>query len=329
MKGTTLPTTRLVYILAASHSGSTLLALLLNGHPEVCSVGELKVNSLGDVSRYRCSCGRLILTCPFWDGVTRDVRETGIEFSLERPGTDFAAAPSTAVRRLLKPLHRGPWFEAARDAVLGLFPVWRSHLPRTQAANTALMRALLVRAGKRVIVDSSKIGMRLKYLLRDPSLDVRVVRLVRDGRAVALTYKDPAAFADSTRPELRGGGMGGARESERLDMAAASREWRRSQEEAGAVLGRVDRSRWVQLRYEDLCRDTQGELRRVFSLLGVATDLPITLRGSEHHVVGNGMRLDDSREVRLDERWRESLSPTDLETFERVAGETNRRLGYR
>ena len=323
-----LPTTRVVYLLAASHSGSTLLALLLNGHPELCSVGELKVNSLGDVSRYRCSCGRLILTCPFWDGVTRDLHGAGVDFSIERPGTDFSALPSAAARRLLKPLHRGRVFEALRDAALSLSPAWRRHLPRTQENNVALMRAVLVRSGKRAIVDSSKIGLRLKYLLRNPTLDAKVVRLVRDGRAVAQTYMDPAVFADSTRPELRGGGTGGTRESERLSMAEAAREWRRSQEEADTVLRGIDRSRWIQLRYEDLCRDTEGELRRVFSFLGVASDEKITLRGSEHHVVGNGMRLDDSREVRLDERWRDSLSPTDLSTFERVAGETNRRLGY-
>jgi hypothetical protein len=323
------PTTRVVYLLAASHSGSTLLALLLNGHAELCSVGELKVNSLGDVSRYRCSCGRLILTCPFWDGVTGDLNGAGVGFSIERPGTDFSAFSSPTARRLLRPLHRGRAFETLRDVALSLSPAWRRHLGRTQENNVALMRAVLARSGKRAIVDSSKIGLRLKYLLRNASLDVRVVRLVRDGRAVALTYMDPAVFADSTRPELRGGGAGGTRESERLDMAAAAREWRRSQEEADAVLRGVDRSRWVQLRYEDLCRDPESELRRVFSFLDVASEVKIVLRGSEHHVIGNGMRLDDSREVRLDERWREALSPADLSIFEHVAGETNRRLGYR
>ena len=46
---------RLVYILAASHSGSTLLAMLLGSHPDVCTVGELKATSLGNVEEYLCS----------------------------------------------------------------------------------------------------------------------------------------------------------------------------------------------------------------------------------------------------------------------------------
>jgi len=316
-----------VYLLAASHSGSTLLALLLNGHPDLCSVGELKVNSLGDVTRYRCSCGNFILECPFWTAVTRDMRREGFDFSIEHTGTDFGGTDSAFAKRLLRPLHRGPVLEALRDALLFTVPGWSAHVRRVQAANAALMRTVLASAGKARIVDSSKIAGRLKYLLSNPSLDVRVVRLIRDGRAVALTYVDPARFADSSRPERRGGGMGGDRESERLDMAAASHEWRRSQEEAAAVLRRLDSSRWTQLRYEDLCRDPGKELGRVFSFLGVAA-ATVTLRGTEHHVVGNGMRLDDTREVRLDERWRQALGPAELETFERVAGETNRRLGY-
>jgi hypothetical protein len=45
-------------------------------------------------------------------------------------------------------------------------------------------------------------------------------------------------------------------------------------------------------------------------------------------VIGNGMRLDATREVRLDERWKTALDPEALGTFEAVAGDLNRRLGY-
>jgi hypothetical protein len=44
--------------------------------------------------------------------------------------------------------------------------------------------------------------------------------------------------------------------------------------------------------------------------------------------VGNGMRLDTSSEIQLDERWREVLGPEELATFDQVAGDVNRRLGY-
>ena len=41
---------RLAYLLAASHSGSTLLAMLLGAHPEACTAGELKATNLGFAS---------------------------------------------------------------------------------------------------------------------------------------------------------------------------------------------------------------------------------------------------------------------------------------
>jgi Sulfotransferase family len=324
----TTAATPLVYILAASHSGSTLLAMLLGSHPEVCTVGELKATSLGDVDRYRCSCRQPITTCPFWLGVERDMARRGWAFDITRGGTDLGSGATAYGRRLLRPLHRGPVWERARDVALALSPTWRRQLPRIQALNAALAACICAQTGKRVLVDSSKIGLRLKYLLRNPELDVRVIRLIRDGRAVALTYTDPATFADARDPHLRGGGTGASRDSERLSLAKAATEWRRSNEEADAIVRRLDRSRWTEARYETLCRDPEATLRRLFGFLGVDPKAPRMVLG-EHHILGNGMRLDSSLEVRLDDRWRWALSARDLAMFDSVAGALNRRLGYR
>jgi hypothetical protein len=51
-------------------------------------------------------------------------------------------------------------------------------------------------------------------------------------------------------------------------------------------------------------------------------------RSQNHHVVGNGMRLDATNEIKLDERWKSELSASDLKQFDTVAGKMNRRLGY-
>jgi hypothetical protein len=321
---------RIAYLLAASHSGSTLTAMLLNAHPMIGTVGELKITSLGDVSAYRCSCRRLIRECPFWQGVTSDLKARGIDFDVARPGTDFRTGATDYVDRLLRPLHRGPALEAVRDLALHLSPAWRRQLPRIQAVNAALIGSVLARSGKEVIVDSSKIAIRLKYLLRNPELDVRIVRLIRDGRAVALTYVDPEGFADAKDPNLRGGGSGASRAAERLSMADASREWKRSNEEAEALLSGLDPSRYTQIHYEQLCKAPEQTLAGVFRFLGVDPALwNPAFRDTEHHVIGNGMRLDSTSEIKLDERWRTALSAQDLEVFDQVAGDTNRRLGYR
>jgi hypothetical protein len=321
--------TRLVYILAASHSGSTLLAILLGSHPEICTVGELKATSMGDVDRYLCSCRARIKECPFWSTVSGDMSERGFDFDITNAGTDLAFGAGPYVQRLLRSLHRGPMLEFVRDAALGLSPGWRSSLSRFQERNSALAETVCARTGKEVIVDSSKVGVRLKYLLRNPALDVKVVRLIRDGRGVALAYVDPARFADAHDPGLRGGGMGTGREDERLSMAEAALEWRRSNGEAETVLAGLDPARWRNVRYEDLCADPGTTLRSLFAFLGVDPGVGVEQLNFEGlHVIGNGMRMDFSRRIRLDERWREALGQRDLRVFGSVAGSLNRRLGY-
>jgi hypothetical protein len=320
---------RLVYLLAASHSGSTLLAFLLGGHPDVCTVGEIKATSLGDPTRYRCSCGAEILQCPFWTRVGAEMEARGFPFQVTNAGTDIRTGATPYVRRLLKPLHRGRALEALRDTALLASPAWRSALPAIQRKNAALVRCLLDVTGKQVVVDSSKMGLRLKYLLRNPAFDVRVIRVVRDGRAVALAYMDPAGFADARDPSLRQGGMGGDRASERQSMQEAAHQWRRSNEEGEVVLRAVPASHQTVVRYEDVCNDTENTLRRLWAFAGVDPGRGAArLKSFEHHVVGNGMRLDTTTEVRLDERWRSELTPDHLATFEAEAGALSRRLGY-
>lgn len=79
----------LVYILAASHSGSTLTAMLLNSHPDICTAGELKATSLGDTDKYHCSCRTLIGDCPFWQGVSGEMKRLGFDYDVRNARTSL------------------------------------------------------------------------------------------------------------------------------------------------------------------------------------------------------------------------------------------------
>lgn len=321
--------TRLVYLLSASHSGSTLLAMVLGSHTEIVTVGELKFNAMGDLNQYRCSCREEIRKCPFWDGITREMAGRGFPFDLNEVGTDFQSLGSGYAKFLLSPLHRGVFLEFLRDRGLSLSASWRRESERIQAKNLALLQSVATRSGKDVVVDSSKVAVRLKYLLRNPAIDVRIVRLVRDGRAVALTYMDSFRFADASDPGLRGGGMGIRGEYDRLSMSEAALEWRLSNEEGENLLKGVERSRWMEVRYETFCREPEKTANAIFKFIGVApTEILALFRTTVQHVVGNGMRLDSRREIQLDERWRDVLRKEDLAVFESIAGSLNRRLGY-
>jgi hypothetical protein len=322
---------RLAYILAASHSGSTLLSMLLGSHPQIATIGEMNLSpkAMGDLDHYRCSCGDLIRRCRFWEQVREGMVSRGFAFDLANVGTDYRSVKSCYAQHLLAPLHRGRLLESLRDAALGICPAWRTQLPEIHRRNAALASTILELRRAQVIVDSSKIGVRLKYLLRNPELDVKVIHLIRDGRAVALTYMDPAGFADAKDPTCRGGGMGGDRRSERLSMARAAYEWRRCVDEAESILRCLPPTQWIDVRYESYCREPEATLRQLQEFLGVEPGRqPREFRAVEQHVVGNGMRLDSSPEIQLDERWREEMTEQDLRVFDDVAGEMNRRYGY-
>jgi len=321
--------TQLAYILAASHSGSTLLTMLLNSHPEVATIGELSPGHIEDLSWYRCSCGTRIRECPFWRWVASAMKTRGIDFHLEEFGTGFRIPDSRIAAGLLGPLHRGPALELLRDVGLRLFSPWPSRIPEIIRANETLVEVILEYYHARLFVDKGNRALRLKYLLRIPSFDLKVIRLIRDGRGVALTYMDPASFADAGEPAMRGGGSGGQREDEQLSMGRAAREWRRCNEEAELILHRLDKSRWIEVRYEELCEDTENTLGRLFEFLGLNPDKRAReFRAVEHHVVGNGMRLDTTSQISMDERWRLILTEEELRVFDREAGKMNRQYAY-
>ena len=153
---------RLAYILAASHSGSTLLAMLLGAHPDLHD-GELKADSFGDADAYRCSCGRRIKECEFWSKVREAMRRKGIEdYDVTRAGTSIFSVTSPYVGRLLAPLPRNSLWEAARDLALSFSPEWRAHLKETQTRNAALVEAVREVAEAKLVVDSSKLALRLR-----------------------------------------------------------------------------------------------------------------------------------------------------------------------
>jgi len=319
---------RLVYILAASHSGSTLLTMLLNAHPDVATVGELAPGGMGDPDTYRCSCGSLIRSCPFWRWLREQAGRRGVPLDLSDLGTAFRIPGSRGDRRLLGSMHRGRALELARDAALGLLPGWRKRFREIAAANELLIRLCLEYYSSRVFVDKGQGALRLKHLLRMPSLDIKVIHLVRDGRGVALTYMDSSRFADAADPSLRGGGRG-IRRGTRKPMRKAAYDVRRCFEEAEHVLKGIGRSRQRRVRYEDLCKAPDGTLDDLFRFVGLNPgQRESDFRAVEHHILGNGMRLDSDPQVRLDERWKTILTEDDLCIFDSVSGPMNRRHGY-
>lgn len=304
----------LAYILAASYSGSTLLAMLLGSQPQATTVGEMRAPAVGEPDTYLCSCGEPIKKCRFWAEVTeRMARREIANFDITSAQLSIHDTNNAYLHRLLDPLPRGPMVETIRRTALSLSPKWHRHLRTVHLRNGALVEVLREITGAKVVVDSSKIALHLKYLLLSPDLKVKVIRLIRDGRAVTMS--------------MLGHGFKGIPRLEAV--AGAGLSWRRNNEAAERVLAELPASQWLHLQYEELCKNPEGTLRGICNFLGMdSCNIVLDFRSRRQHVLGNDMRLKSGSDIRVDERWRTGLSTEDLGVFQEVAGDMNRKYGY-
>jgi hypothetical protein len=304
---------RLLFIAGSGHSGSTLLEMFLAGHPEMAAVGELHNLSHQIAIGRPCSCGVLPTQCGRWRAVADEIRaRSGVDL-FERP---FAFRVSRERPRNLLELAIRNWNRALYYAHFrGGLPS-RFGLPRlafgggTLAANTELVSSIVRRlAGARILIDSSKdyVRVRERYSPAAPG-SVKVVYLCRDGRGVV--------WSD--------------RKHHGASVWHAAKEWAKSQRRFRAMLRGVRAEDRLDLRYEDLCADAEGSLRRVCAWLGLPfAKVMLELSPREHHTIaGNKIRLQRAMNVRVDEAWRRKLSAGQLRVFDLIAGAENRRLGY-
>jgi hypothetical protein len=300
---------RVVYLAGSGHTGSTLVALLLDAHPAIASVGEAAVKSKirrrGAQLEQKCSCGALVAECLFWRAIFRRVTEQGIEFGAANWTNDYRCEAALADRLLTLDSSYRPVRALQLWAARSL-PFYRARVRRIHRVNVAFIRAVLEQTRAQVFVDTSKLPMRLSHLLGIPELDVRVVTLVRDVRGFAASAK------------RRG-----------KPVSAAAQAWKRDQVLIADVTRDLPADRSLLVRYEDLCRRPAETLRTLWDFCGVdPIDPPAAVLSRDHHVLGNSMRLAGTIQIQLDERWRDSLGENEQAQVLRIAGGLNQRFGY-
>ena len=301
--------TRVMYVAGSGHTGSTLLALLLDGHPEIACTGETaikpKIRQRRRESTHRCSCGALVSECPFWMEVFTLVRGRGYELDSTRWTNDYRFEQPLAQRVLNRLCASAPGRDFVRWGA-GHLPVYRERVARIDAVNVAFIRAVLQVSGAAVFADTSKRLPRLVHLSRIPELDVSVVLLARDVRGYAASAK------------RRG-----------VTVSDAARTWNRDQEAMAEIARDLPAGRVHRIRYEDLCEDPASTLGGLWRFCGVSdVNPPDLVDASHHHVLGNSMRMAGTIRIRLDQSWKKRLDPREADAVLAIAGDANRRLGY-
>jgi hypothetical protein len=298
-----------VYVAGSGHTGSTLLALVLNSHPDIACIGESaikpKIIRRGVSADQACSCGATIGNCPFWLAVFAGVQRDGLDFGPDRWTNDYRFH-NVYAQKLLKRLCATPSGRGVVQWAADHLPGYQGVARAKDAVNVALIRAVLHVAGARVFADTSKGMPRLTHLLRLPQLEIRLVQLSRDVRGYAASAKGRDVSA-----------------------ADAARTWLRDQKAIVQVAAGMPPDRVFHLRYEDLSGRVADTQRALWSFIGVPDVAPVErIRATDHHVLGNAMRLGGEITLRLDERWRARLTAGEQRECLTIAGDMNRALGY-
>ena len=295
MRETAAGRARVLYVGGLGRSGSTLIERLIGQLPGACAVGELvHLWQRGITDDERCGCGEPFRQCPFWQLVGKAAFGGWDEIDVSR----VAALRARVDRnRFIPALARRRVGQKTRQ----LLTEYTSYYARLYAAITQV-------SGCDLVVDSSKHAS-LAYCLRwQPDIDLRVLHLVRDPRAVAYSWSRQVLRPDTDRPSYM----------TRYSPATAAMQWD-IQNAAFGLLARTG-CPLMRLRYEDFTSEPERSLRRVAGFAGLpaqdsypfltaAGGAPVSawLDGG-HSVSGNPMRFTTGQvPISRDEKWRTHL----------------------
>ena len=164
---------RVLYIAGMMRSGSTLLGRLLGELPGAVHVGELGLFTTPNFPVVAgCECRRSVAECGFWQAVC--------DCAGGFDSGELDALQATRGEYRLRTLPR---------LLLPKTPKQTRRLDDYLAALGRLYAAVQEVSGARVIVDGSKDPIHAFLLSRVPSVDLQVVHLVRDSRAVAFSHQ--------------------------------------------------------------------------------------------------------------------------------------------
>ena len=226
---------KIVAISGSGRTGSTLLSLLLSQDKSIFNLGQLRDLWAAWGADARCSCGRCLGDCPVYSVVIREA----------------FGEPPDAILQQVRVEMKSFFRDAARLRDWGEHGVLERLAVRHSAFLARLatvLDALQQVTGASDFVDASKSPEMALALGLTRDADLRVLNLVRDPRAIAVSWR-------KRRGQLAGWEF--------------SRTWAWRQR----VLRRWSRSlstRFIEVRYEDFVADARSTIERVQSWAGLA-----------------------------------------------------------
>lgn len=300
---------KLLYIAGAGRSGSTLLSRMLGQFEGFAAPGELYyLWQEGFAEERKCECGGSIPRCDFWSEVLKETER--------RVGRIDPA-------ELLK-LHHG--VARTRHSPLRAVPGlgWLREVDESYAEVVrALYSSLAVVTNAAVIVDGSKLPSFALVLREFLQVDLRVLHLVRDPRAVAYSWRRKRHNPASGRPFGR------------ISPARSAILWNVWNVLAERMKVGAQSVPYLRIRYEDFTACPRETLWRILNFLEESRDIESVVEGRTvrlaggHSVGGNPNRFrTGSIPLRPDRAWLESLDRWPMLTVSALTLPLLLRYGY-
>jgi hypothetical protein len=314
---------RVIYLGGLGRSGSTLLERLLGELPGVCACGEVvHLWQRGVTGNERCGCGLEFSACDFWKQVGKEAFGGWDKVDTDRIGYLKDAVDRTRMIPRLSGRAR-------------LSSRLRSDLAEYSGNYVRVYRAIADVSGCDAIVDSSKHASLAFCLSRRPEIDLRVIHVVRDSRAVAYSWTTKVARPEASLPRREGPDS----YMTTYSPSKAAAHWD-AQNGALQLLARRG-TPVLRIRYEDLVQATEQTLRRAATFAGLPDgDLSMNFLHTEggepcaelttaHTASGNPMRfVTGGLPIRGDDRWRSAMPDSQRRTVTALTFPLLRSYGY-
>ena len=279
---------KVLYIVGAGRSGSTLLDRVIGQLPRLSSTGELhSILSRSDPLAGVCGCRAPMRECVFWPGV---IGRLNIR-SLDEARKAYRLA--SRVRNYVTP---------------GLSHANRAALKSYAAVVEQLYLSVARETQSWVVIDSSKTPGYAGLASLMTRIDMYMLHLVRDPRAVAYSWQ-----RRKTRPDFTDQGA----QRRIYSSAMSSFRWTATNL-ASELIGKrfSPRRRWT-IRYEDLASEPEHTLDQIQLFLGLPVERIVKENSSIHlsadHTAGGNLNrfIVGEIQLKLDDEWRSQLSRRD------------------
>jgi hypothetical protein len=306
---------RVVYLAGLGRSGSTLLERLLGEMPGARPAGEVVHLWLRGVrDGERCGCGQPFSSCPFWRDVGQAAFGGWDQVDVER------------ITRLRATVDRARFLPLLATARLRrrLQPALDEYVAYYQRTYAAISQV----SGAPVVIDSSKHASLAFCLASSPRLDLRIIHMIRDSRAVAYSWSKVV-----DRPEASG--------SQMSTYPAASAALRWNLQNGALQLLACLGTPTLRVRYEDFIRSPAATLSRIAAFAGLPGGPEFGFLGhgaggqwqaelsATHTASGNPMRFTTGQvPIRRDDRWQTAMVAAQRRTVTTLTFPLLMRYGY-